>query len=62
MRVESVAPEGLRVTYRDRSWPGRLADEYQAIAVSSGDLLTIVGREGHDLLLAPVPARSTAQP
>jgi membrane protein implicated in regulation of membrane protease activity len=62
VRVESVAPEGLRVTYRDRSWPGRLADEYQAIAVSSGDLLTIVGREGHDLLLAPVPARSTAQP
>ncbi len=62
VRVESVAPEGLRVTYRDRSWPARLADEYRDVAVSSGDLLTIVGREGRDLLLAPAPARTAARP
>ena len=62
VRVESVAPDGLRVTYRDRSRTGRLAHEYRDITVSAGDLLTIVGRDGPDLLLAPVPARAAARP
>jgi membrane protein implicated in regulation of membrane protease activity len=62
VRVESVAPEGLRVAYRDTSWAARLADEYQDTAVSPGDLLIIVGRKGNDLRLAPVSARTSAQP
>ncbi|WP_298136308.1 NfeD family protein [Acidiferrobacter sp.] len=60
VRVESVSPEGLRVAYRDTSWQARLIDEYQDTAVSPGDLLAIVGREGNDLLLAPIPTRAAA--
>ena len=62
VRVESVTPDGLRVTYRDSSRPGRLANECRDIAVSSGDLMTIVGRDGPDLLLAPVPAQAATRP
>ena len=62
VRVESVAPEGLRVAYRDTSWQARLADGHQDTTVAPGDLLTIVGRDGNDLLLAPIPARPGARP
>lgn len=59
VRVESVAPEGLRVAYRNSSWTARLIDPYRDLTVSPGDLLTIVHREGNDLLLAPPAARAS---
>ncbi len=59
VRVESVAPEGLRVSYRNSSWSARLAEGYGDVAVSPGDLLTIVHRDGNDLLLAPPTARAS---
>ncbi len=59
VRVESVAPEGLRVSYRNSSWTARLAEGYRDATVSPGDLLTIVHRDGNDLLLAPPTARAS---
>ncbi len=59
VRVESVAPDGLRVAYRNSSWSARLVDEYRDAAVSPGDLLTIVHRSGNDLLLAPPAVRAS---
>lgn len=59
VRVESVAPEGLRVAYRNSSWTARLTDQYRDMTVSPGDLLTIVHRDGNDLLLAPPTARAS---
>lgn len=56
VRVETVSPEGLRVSYRGSSWAASLHTDYKGPAIRIGDILRIVGRNGSDLILgAPEP-------
>lgn len=56
VRVESVSPEGLRVSYRGTSWQANMSPDYpdyQGRTVEVGVVLRIVGRNGSDLVLGP---------
>ncbi len=62
VRVETISAEGLRVAYRDTSWQARL-ESPSAAPPAIGDILTIVDRQGSELILAsPAAAQDIKQP